>query len=681
MKKNTEIFLNIRCTPLFSILLIAALGVIIYSNSLHCSFHFDDNPAIFGISAVKDISNLKNIWDFWPSRFITYLSMSLNYHFNGLNVFGYHLFNLGVHLISAILVWWLTRLTLSAPLMEKDKIVLHANAVSLLVGLLFVSHPIQTQGVTYIIQRAASMATLFYLASLSLFVKSRLLQIQEPGSTTWKSYYIWSLVMAIAAMFTKETAITLPLMILLYEYSFIKTKRSINWMRQAPFLLTMLIIPSVVLVTKTEITREIHDVLEGPKGMSPDGYLLSQFRVMVTYIRLVLLPVNQNLDYDYPVFKSIFELPVFISFLSLAAILIFAANLFSKYRLVSFSIFWFFGALLPESSLLPSQDVIFEHRLYLPLVGYSLFLVSGLYYLIANNNIKIMTVILMVVIACNAVLTYQRNKVWKDDLSLWNDAVLKSPHKSRPYNNRGIAYYRLKGSYEKAISDYSKAILLNNTYAEAYNNRGLAYDAIGHYDQAIFDCTRAIKLEPQDSNAYYNRGFAYDAKGNYDQAISDFNQAIRLNPQYADAYNNRGFAYDAKDNHDQAIYDYSKAIELDPQQARAYNNRGRAYGAKGNYDQAIYDYNKVIDIAQSYFESGMTNEARGNYDQAMSDFSHAKDLAPIFAQAYYNQAKAYYLKQEYDKAWQDVHKAEALGLTFNQGFLKSLKKVSSSEQD
>src|SRR5208283_2829206 len=116
----------------------------------------------------------QNIWNFLPRRFILYLSLALNYHFSALDVCGYHLFNLGVHLVTAILVWWLTLLTLSTPVMKKEKIAQHADTLALLAGLVFVAHPIQTEAVTYIVQRAAAMAGLFYLASLSLYVKSRL---------------------------------------------------------------------------------------------------------------------------------------------------------------------------------------------------------------------------------------------------------------------------------------------------------------------------------------------------------------------------------------------------------------------------------------------------------------------------------------------------------------------------
>ncbi len=309
---------------------------------------------------------------------------------------GYHFFNLVVHLISSCFVWWLTLLTLSTPAMKGNKITQHANVIALLVGLVFVSHPVQTGAVTYIWQRAASMMALFYLASLCLYVKSRL---QPPQHRVLRrSYYISSLMMAILAMFTKENAVTLPLMILVYEFSFFEVKENLLWKQLTPFLLTILIIPVTTLLSQSGRIQEIQRIAEAPAGISPIHYFLTQFRVIVTYIRLSFLPLNQNLDYDYPVFKSIFEWPVFFSSLFLITILAWAKCLFSKYRIVAFSIFWFFLTLLPESSFIPQNDIIFEHRLYLPLVGFSIFLVTGVYYLWGKNSLKIMGVILGVVI-------------------------------------------------------------------------------------------------------------------------------------------------------------------------------------------------------------------------------------------------------------------------------------------
>ena len=333
---------------LLSVISIFSLGIIAYSNTFFCSFYYDDLPFIVLNPAIKNISDLQHIWNFLPCRFILYLSFALNYHFSHLNVFGYHLVNLLVHLGSAIFVWWLTLLTFSTPVMKEERIACHANIIALLAGLVFVAHPIQTESVTYILQRAASMATLFYLASLCLYIKARLLQGEGLASSQGRIYYISSLITAIMAMFIKEITITLPLMILFYEISFFKTKLNFIWKQLLPFLLTILIIPLTMLFTqssKSISAREMQSVIQGSTQISSMHYLLTQFRVMLTYIRLVFLPFNQNLDYDYPIFKSLFEWPILISYLFLITILFWAKCLYSSNRIVSFFyLFVFFDA-------------------------------------------------------------------------------------------------------------------------------------------------------------------------------------------------------------------------------------------------------------------------------------------------------------------------------------------------
>lgn len=538
----------------FTVIIISLLGIIVYSNTFFCSFHFDDLPSIINNPSIRDIRNLVDIWSFLPRRFILYLSIALNYHFNGLNVFGYHLFNLLVHLASACFLSWLVLLTFSTPGMKgafagdvKGNI---ANVISLFAGLVFVTHPIQTQAVTYIVQRDASMAALFYLVSLSLYVKFRL--------CPEKIYYVGSLISAIAAMFTKETAITLPLMILLYEVSFLETKGSINWKSLAPFLMTIFIIPLTMFMTETGASRL--QQLRSEPGISSMHYLLTQFRVMGTYVRLVFFPVNQNIDYDYPVFKNIFELPVLCGFLFLTAILYSAKRLFPKYRLVSFSIFWFFLTLLPESSFLPIKDVIYEHRLYLPMAGFSMFLVSSVYYILGRHNFRAMAITLTMIIACYSVLTYQRNEVWKDEFTLWGDTVQKSPHKARGYINLALAYSR-EGNIAQAIFDYNMAIKADPKYADAYYNRGLEYYRQGRLSQAFFDFNKVIEINPGNADAYNNRGLVYYGQNNYLQAISDYDKALGINPNYIAVYNNRAVAYYWLKQYGKAWYNVHKAQE------------------------------------------------------------------------------------------------------------------------
>ncbi len=689
---------------LYSIIIISCLGILVYSNTFLCSFHFDDIPYIVNNHHIRNIQNLLNIWKFCPCRFVTFLSIAFNYHCHQLNVFGYHLFNIAVHVGSAILVWWLTLLTFSTPAMKEEKIARHANPIALFAGLVFVSHPVQIEAVTYIWQRAASMATLFYLASLGLYVKSRLLQDKKSSSGRWEFYYISSLIMAIMAMFTKEIAITLPLMILLYEFTFLNTKKSLNWKRLSPFLLAIFIIPLTMLFTKSDRFQEIQGVVEGPGGISPIDYLLTQFRVTITYIRLVFLPLNLNLAYDYPIFKSIFELPVLISFLFLIAILFSAKKMFSKYRLISFSIFWFFLTLLPESSFLPQKDVIFEHRLYLPLVGYSMFLVSSAYYLFGphtghsslfgKKTIGMMAMALIMVISCYSVLTYQRNKVWEDEFTLWDDTARKSPHNVRPHNNRGIAFdeknnlaqamldfnkaieidpknadaydnrgiiYGKQSHFTQAISDFNKAVEINPNYVEAYNNRGLTYYSQGNLAQAMSDYNKAIEIDPEPAKTYNYRGLIYYKQGNYAQALSDYNRAIAIDSNYAMAYYNRGLGFYNQGNLIQALSDYNKAIEINPNYAQAYDNRGVVYYKQGKFTQALSDYTRAIAIdpklAEAYIDRGISYEHQGNLSQAISDYNKAIEIDPPLAKAYNYRGLIYYKQGNYTQALSDYNKA------------------------
>lgn len=228
---------------ILTIILISGLGIIVYSNSFLCSFHFDDFPSIIDNLAIRNIHNLYGIWTVWPCRFITFLSLALNYHFSHFNIIGYHIFNLGIHLAASVLVWWLVSLTFLTPVMKKEQITRHGNLIALFSGLIFISHPLQTQAVTFIWQRAASMATLFYLASLCLYIKSRLLDDNQSNLAQRRIYYFSSLLSAILAMFCKEISITLPLIMALYEISFFKIQKNINWKPLIPFIFTLLLIP------------------------------------------------------------------------------------------------------------------------------------------------------------------------------------------------------------------------------------------------------------------------------------------------------------------------------------------------------------------------------------------------------------------------------------------------------
>ncbi|HXX57700.1 MAG TPA: hypothetical protein VEI96_06840, partial [Thermodesulfovibrionales bacterium] len=384
--------------PFFHLLLIAVVGLAAYSNCFSVPFVFDDDFNIVHNPVIRVLdhffTSLKG-YDFNPRRYIGYLSFALNYRIGGLDVAGYHGVNVAIHIGNAMLLYLLVLLTFRTPYFAhssledgccqpKDSGSAGPDAfpvpvfIAFFASLLFAAHPVQTQAVTYIVQRFTSLATLFYLLSLVFYIKGRL---KSQGAKSPLLFYCLSLVLALCAMKTKEMAWTLPVIIILYEVLFFESPLRRRLLYLLPVLLTLLIIPVSIVNTDKSLGEVLSDLSEKTRvqsEISREDYFMTEMRVIVTYIRLIFFPVNQNLDYDYPVSYSFFTPPVFFSFLLLAAIFGAAVYLLYRsrkaegkayYRLIAFGILWFFTGLSIESSVIPIADVIFEHRLYLPAVG------------------------------------------------------------------------------------------------------------------------------------------------------------------------------------------------------------------------------------------------------------------------------------------------------------------------
>jgi len=515
-----------------SVVLICLVGVIAYSNSFDCSFHFDDTLNIEENVAIRNLSNVKAWWGFVPSRPIGYLSFALNYHFHKLDVGGYHLVNLTIHIVNALLVLWLVMLTMATPVMRDQPISRYKGAMALFAALLFISHPLATQSVTYIVQRLASLATLFYLLSLALYVRGRLGEGNKDTGVFFS--YTGSILCAVLGMLIKEIVFTLPFALVLYEFSFIKTDTWKVDLKDRGIYIPIIILGIFVALFFLNFSFEIFNPIPPLLYQGYDypitawQYLLTQFSVILTYIRLFIRPVNQNLDYDYPISYSLFEWHTLFGLLSLAGIFVVGLLLFRRYRLIAFGIFWFFLTLSVESSIIPiSQNVIFEHRTYLPGLGFFLVLTGVVFYFLSDRYRRVGLASLVLIALFNTVFTYERNNVWTSDYTLWADCLKKSPNKPRPLNNYGKALVDA-GRASEALAYYDKAIKVNPYFYVAYYNRGNAYSALGNYNLAIGDFDRAIEINPKYAAAYNNRGIAYSVLGNYNQAIEDFKIASKL---------------------------------------------------------------------------------------------------------------------------------------------------------
>jgi len=589
---------------LFAGLLLVFLGISIYCNILKSPFQFDDISFIVENPNIRDVSNLLLIWKFMPTRFMDFFSLALNYHFAKLDVFSYHLFNLSLHLMVSMLVFWLVQLIFSTPIMAKDKLKSYKKEFALFISLIFLVHPLQTESVTYIHQRSTCLAGLFYLFTLCLYVTARLWEPDKKLRIQRRIFYFIAYIVALAGMFTRESTITLPLAMLLFELYFLRTGKQIKWRSAVPFLTTLFVIPITMFLTKPITLLHIQRLGAAPiKGWY---YFLTQLNVKITYLRLFFFPLKQNFDYDYPISRHLFGLPTLINLVVLILILAVAVKIFRRYKLLSFAILWFFLTLLPESSFIPQPDVIFEHRLYLSLMGFSIFFVGCMYYIFLVRNRKLLLTSLILIVIAFSVLTIKRNTVWRSEISLWDDTVSKSPGKARPYNERGNAYAS-KGLYTQAITDFNKAIEIDSKIrpdlqnplhsyyilARVYYNRANVYQKIGSLEQAVSDYSRSIEINSINPRAYNNRATVYTRRNEYDQAILGFSQAIQSDANFILAYSNRATLYMQRHKYLEAISDFSKAIEIDPNATEAYYGRAVAYLNLNNPKQANLDFERV----------------------------------------------------------------------------------------
>jgi hypothetical protein len=371
---------------LIAIALIAAVALLAYSNTFHVPFQFDDrvniiqNPnvqiKVFTWDRMERL--IKNTYK-ESIRVFSYFTLALNYYFGGFNVFGYHLVNFFVHIASGIFLYWFLLLTFNLPSL-KEKYGPISYKVALFSSLIFISHPIQTQSVTYIVQRMASMAGMFYLVSLVLYIKGRL-------STGWpRVFYFGGMVLGyLLGVLTKENVAILPLFIVLYEFYFFQ-KFDLN-PRGKNILFTLIGALLVMGAFGFFIwgDRYIQVIREGYeyRTFTMLERVLTQSRIVLYYLTLLVFPhpSRLNLDYDFPVSKTILDPPTtLISILIIAGLIGYSIWTAKKRPMLSFCILWYFGNLVIESSIFP-LEMVYEHRLYLPAVGpfvlFSLLVIRG----------------------------------------------------------------------------------------------------------------------------------------------------------------------------------------------------------------------------------------------------------------------------------------------------------------
>lgn len=541
-------------SPLLHGIILVLSGLIIYSNTLAVPFAFDDIQNIVDNRLIRNLRLFLDPSILFTNRPFGLLTFALNYWQHDLALPGYHIVNVTIHILNSLLVYALVVSLLKTPyftLKRSEDNIPSIQATACAIAVLFLCHPVQTGAVTYIVQRFTLLATFFYLVTLVTYLAAR---GHFVTSVRWQSakpiaFYTISLLSTLLAMKSKEIAFTLPIMVAVIELMFFETRLKTRICLLLPFLATMAIIPlSMLLMTTSsgDLLQQLATETNPTKSISRIEYLLNQPRVVMTYIRLLLLPIGQNVDYDYPVYRSFLQLPIILSLsfhlvsIACAVVLLkFSRNGRRMLRLVSFGIIWFYITLSVESSLIPLDDIIFEHRMYLPSIGFFLIPmvcireIKNRYF---NDQPAGITMTLFAITAfILAGAAFQRNAVWRSGESIWQDAVNKSPMKSRPHYNLGF-YLGRRGELDLAINEFKTAIALDPYNGKARNNLGTMYSKKGDVRGAIQEFRAAVQIEPNNATAHFNLGYSLALSGDIRGAIEALQNGLQIEPNNSVAH-------------------------------------------------------------------------------------------------------------------------------------------------
>jgi len=615
-----------------AIIILLFAGFIIYSNSLKNPFAFDDFSSIVNNEDIKKPTIFTN---FNRPRYVAIFTLALNYRINELSTFGYHLVNLSIHIINSILVFFLLRLVITL-LWQKYKISIN-DKIPLITALIFVSHPIQTQAVTYIVQRMASLAALFALLAIFYYLKFR------NTNNTKHFYFIISIISALLAYKTKENTATLPLSLIMLDLLLFSNEEKIK--KRIFFLIPYVVLLAVIPLSFINLNLPISELLTDfsqisaqTQKISRSEYLFTEFNVIRTYLRLLILPINQAIDYYYPISNSLFEVKTILSFILIIILIGCLIIIYKWHPIITIGILWFFIFLLVESSIIPIRDVIFEHRLYLPGIGFFFAQVYLVYRIFAYlRNEKLATILFICIIITLSVCTYHRNKIWSDEIALWQDAANKFPQNARALSNLGVALAR-NNACNKAIEQLQKALAINDKDSNTWYNLAFCYKTLGLIDKAIPTYKKVLELRPDFQKAAVDLAMIYIARrktteaynvlteinkyhpehpynnallahvlcetGNVQKSITDFEKAVIKGLDYADIFFNYAICLLEHNKLQESRKNLFRAAEINPKDFEAIYFIGITYYEEKNFNQASY-----------YFKLYLENSPNGRWAQ------------------------------------------------------------------
>jgi protein O-mannosyl-transferase len=615
--------------PLLLLVAVAAL----YGHTLQAPFYLDDQWAIIDNHLLRDLpATLGNLFS---QRGLTNLTLALNCRLTGLSLPALHLTNIALHAGCGILVWLLLRRLTPG------------DWPPLCGALLFVAHPVQTQAVTYLIQRATVLGAFFFLLAVLGSLRAR--QALAAGSSRSAPAYLWPYLGAVAAgacaVLAKENTATLPLLLLAYDRLF-PLPGGRSWRQtlydSLPFCLAPLLLGVAMLavVANTGGEKILYVPLASTEHNGPLHYLVTQFSVIWVYLRLLLLPYGQALEHNYPVVAELFTLQ---NLCALAGLLVLGWGTWRIRRrqpLLAFGVVWFFLALAVESSIIP-LDPLFEHRLYLPFPGFILVLLAGLPALLGER--RALALLGGALLVC-APLTWQRNALWNDPIALYEDNLRHVPGSERGNETLAVLYGKVgrfeeeRQLLEETNRLYPENLIVRDNLAKVYAVENRWQEAYALLEEgikrqpgtAVFYETAAAMAsrqgEPQRAVAYLQRGLAaegadrerlwndlgvlYSEAGDGQRAVESFRNSFAANPNSPATYLNLGKEYFARGRWPEALAALRRAQELGPGNAETLEGLGRSALQLGDVETARRAAEKLRSADRQAWERLQTEIAR-----------------------------------------------------------------------
>lgn len=594
--------------------------LIAWHNSFSAAFVYDDVPAITGNSSIR------RLWSAFSAgrtdltvsgRPLGNLSLAVNYAFDGTRVQGYHALNLLIHLLAGAALFGVVRRTLVRPAL-RDHFGETAPWLALTVAVLWLVHPLQTESVTYTIQRVESLMGLFYLFTLYCFIRG----VESAQPAKWHTAAV---VACVAGMASKEVMVSAPLMVLIYDRTFFVSSfrealRRRHWL-YAGLAATWL--PLAYWVSSSA-SRGGTAGFGGPVTWSE--YAIIQCQAIVHYVRLSFWP--HPLVFDYGIMEAPSLAAIALPAMFLLALATFTLVAIRRQAPVGCLGAWFGMILAPSSSFVPvGTESMAEHRMYLPLAAIVVLIVMGLHRLL---GLRLLPLYAALAIGLGWI-TSERNNDYRSELALWSDTVAKQPGNARACNNLGTLWLG-RGNLVEAERCFTEAARLQPNYASAHYNLGIVLARTGRDADAIGHFLAAIRLEDGFVDARVNAGKALLKLGRVADAVQQYEAALRLQPGSSDLHFNLGLALGQIGRPAEAIRQYKDAIRLEPGLLQAHLDLAEAEAGQGDTAAAERDYREAIRLqpvqAAAHFGLGNVLARLNRFPDAIEEYQKALQIEP-----------------------------------------------------